>query len=110
MCLDLVLLWHRLASVAPIRPLAWELPYAKGVAIKQQTNKRRKEESHCSGSGLRRGGIDPWPGAVGLKDPALPKLQHRLQLWLGISGRENLYASGLAIKLKKGKRRISVNW
>ena len=31
---DLVLLWlwHRPVAVAPIRPRAWELPYATGVA------------------------------------------------------------------------------
>ena len=27
-------LWHRSAAAAPIRPLAWELPYALGVALK----------------------------------------------------------------------------
>ena len=27
-------LWYRPAAVAPIRPLAWELPYAAGVAQK----------------------------------------------------------------------------
>ena len=27
-------LWHRPAAVAPIRPLAWELPYAVGLALK----------------------------------------------------------------------------
>ena len=27
-------------------------------------------------------GFDPWPGAVGLKDLALPQLQRRLQLQL----------------------------
>ena len=35
---DLVLLWLwcRLAGVAVIRPLAWEPPYAAGVALKRQ--------------------------------------------------------------------------
>ena len=35
---DLVLLWLwcRLATVAPIRPLAWELQYASGVALKSK--------------------------------------------------------------------------
>ena len=34
--LDLLLLWlwHRPAAVALIRPLAWELPYAMGAALK----------------------------------------------------------------------------
>ena len=35
---DLALLWlgHRLAAVAPIRPLAWEPPYAASVALKSK--------------------------------------------------------------------------
>ena len=32
----LLWLWCRLAAVAPIHPLAWELPYAKGVALKSK--------------------------------------------------------------------------
>ena len=37
-CLDLALLWLwcRPAAVAPIRPLAQELPYATGVALKKK--------------------------------------------------------------------------
>ena len=36
----MVLLWLcRPAAVAPIQPLAWELPYASGVALKSKTNK-----------------------------------------------------------------------
>ena len=33
------MLWlgHRLAATAPIPPLAWELPYAAGVALKKKT-------------------------------------------------------------------------
>ena len=36
--LDPVLLWlrRRPAATAPIGPLAWELPYAAGVALKRQ--------------------------------------------------------------------------
>ena len=39
--LDLALLWlwRRLAAPAPIRPLAWELPYAMGVAPKKKKAK-----------------------------------------------------------------------
>ena len=37
---DLVLLWHRLAAAAPIQTLAWELPYATGVALKRKKRKR----------------------------------------------------------------------
>ena len=32
----LLWLWHRLAAAAPTRPLAWELPYAAGVALKRE--------------------------------------------------------------------------
>ena len=42
-------LWCRPTAAAPIRPLAWELPYATGVALKRQKrqiNKRKhKNES-----------------------------------------------------------------
>ena len=46
---DLVLLWLwcRLVTIALIRPLAWELPYAAGVTLKTKTktrnNNNRKE-------------------------------------------------------------------
>ena len=39
----LLWLWRRPAAAAPIRPLAWELPYAAGVALKnKQTKKQTK--------------------------------------------------------------------
>ena len=37
---ELLWLWHRLAATAPIRPLAWEPPYAAGAA--QEIAKRQK--------------------------------------------------------------------
>ena len=42
---DPVLLWLWLAAVTPIRPLAWELPYAytMGVALKKKKKKERNE-------------------------------------------------------------------
>ena len=37
----LLWLWHRPAAIAPIKPLAWEPPYAAGVALKdKRTNKQ----------------------------------------------------------------------
>ena len=39
---DPVLLWCRLAAVTPIWPLAWELPYAVGVALRQKKEKKKK--------------------------------------------------------------------
>ena len=35
-------LWCRQAAVAPIRTLAWKLPYAMGVAPKTKTTKQNK--------------------------------------------------------------------
>ena len=42
--LALLWLWCRPAAAAPIQPLAWEPPYAAGVALKRkQTNKQKKD-------------------------------------------------------------------
>ena len=38
----LLWLWCRLEAAAPIQPLAWESPYAVGVALKRQKNKNKK--------------------------------------------------------------------
>ena len=35
----LLWLWCRPAAMAPIRPLAWEPPYAAGAALKRQKKK-----------------------------------------------------------------------
>ena len=40
----LLRLWHRLAAVAPIRAVAWELPYATGAALKKQKKKEKKRK------------------------------------------------------------------
>ena len=41
---SLLWLWLRPAAVAPIEPLAWNLPYAVGVALKsKKTNKQTKK-------------------------------------------------------------------
>ena len=44
--LDLALLWlwHRPATTAPIRPLAWEPPYAAGAAQKKNQKTREKKK------------------------------------------------------------------
>ena len=48
----LLWLWHRPAAAAPIRPLAWEPPYAAGVALekekKKKTNKKKDKENYIS--------------------------------------------------------------
>ena len=45
----LLRLWCKPAVVAPIRPLAWELPYAEGVALKSKTNKQKTLLFHNEG-------------------------------------------------------------
>ena len=42
----LLRLWCRPAAAAPIRLLAWELPYASGAALKGQKTKKRKEKRY----------------------------------------------------------------
>ena len=37
-------LWCRPAAVALIKPLAWEPPYAVGVALKKSKAKKRKKK------------------------------------------------------------------
>ena len=52
-------LWRRLAAVAPIRPLAWELLYAPGAAVKgkkgnEKEREKRKKERKREGGRERR--------------------------------------------------------
>ena len=47
-----VWLWCRLAATALVRPLAWELPYVVGVALKskkqeQNQKKKKKKKNNC---------------------------------------------------------------
>ena len=42
--LDLAWLWYTLAAVALIQPLAWELPYAAGAALRKKKKKEEEEE------------------------------------------------------------------
>ena len=50
----LLWLWRRLVAAAPIRPLAWEPPYAEGAALEKakrqktiQTNKKNFRSVKC---------------------------------------------------------------
>ena len=38
---ELLWLWRRPTAVAPIRPLAWERPYAAGAAVKTKTKQNK---------------------------------------------------------------------
>ena len=45
---ELLWLWHRPAATAPIGPLAWEPPYAVGVALKSQKKKKLEHNPKTS--------------------------------------------------------------
>ena len=51
--LDSVLLWlwRRLAATAPIRPLAWESPYAAGAA-QEMANRQKQQQQQQQNSFL----------------------------------------------------------
>ena len=38
----LLWLWHRLAAIAPIRPLAWDPPYATEAALEKAKRQKKK--------------------------------------------------------------------
>ena len=42
---SLLWLWHRPAATAPNGPLAWEPPYAAGVALKRQKRQKKKNKN-----------------------------------------------------------------
>ena len=39
---ELLWLWYRQAAAALIEPLAWELPYALGAALKKKKRQKKK--------------------------------------------------------------------
>ena len=61
---DLVLLWLwcRMEAIAPIRPLAWELPYATSVALKRKINKIPWWNLTCNVMILGGGVFEGWLG------------------------------------------------
>ena len=56
--LALLWLWRRLAAMALIQPIAWELPYAAGATLKGKKKKSAREASPGRGGGraLQTGG------------------------------------------------------
>ena len=62
---ELLRLWCRLATVALIRPLDWELPYVEGVALKSRGKKKKKGIQPQGLRLLQRYGFDPLSSAKG---------------------------------------------
>ena len=46
--LELLWLWRRPAAIVPIRPLAWEPPYASGVASEKTKRQKKKKKKKLS--------------------------------------------------------------
>ena len=44
----LLWLWYRLVAMAPIQPLAWEIPCAMGVTLKDKTKQNKKKQKRTS--------------------------------------------------------------
>ena len=42
----LLWLWCKLAATAPIRPLAWDPPYAVGAALEKAEDKKKKKKKN----------------------------------------------------------------
>ena len=113
--LTLLWLWHRPVATAPIRPLAWEPPYAVGVAPKKQQKRENSTSTH-EGTGLIPGlaqcvktsgvAVSCGVGCRGSSDLVLP------WLWCRQAGAapvqppalERSYAAGVALKRKKKKK------
>ena len=62
----LVWLWHRLAATAPVRPLARELPYAVGAALKK---------------GKKSGGWDFWIKELNVVKVPITFVKLKLAFW-----------------------------
>ena len=65
---ELLWLWCRPSATAPIRPLAWKLPYAAGKTLKSKKERERgKEGSKEGGSEGRKEGKKKKEGKEGRK-------------------------------------------
>ena len=76
--LELLWPWPRPAAAAPILPLAWELPYAVGEALKRKKKKKKNPTTVTQISGEVQV-LSPAHHS-GLKDPELLQLWNRSQL------------------------------
>ena len=80
----LLWLWCRPASIAPIEPLAWESPWAVGVA--QEMAKRQKKKINFWEFPLWLSGYRIWLGTMRLRVWSLAsfselRIQHCCRLW-----------------------------
>ena len=122
--LALLLLWLWPAAIALIRPLAWEPPYAKGAALKEQkTKKKKKKRNNCLGSS-HCGAAETNPTSIHEDVGSTPGLPQRvgdlalLWLWRRLAAIALLqplawelpYAVCEALKKKKKKKKEFPSW
>ena len=114
-------LWCRLVAMAPIRPLAWEPPYAAGAAqvkAKRQKKKKKKRTRYSVSEGLIPG-LDQWFKGSGIaascgvgcrcgSDLMLLWLWRRPAATAPIRSLawEPPYATGAALKRQKTKKKF----
>ena len=63
----LLCLWHRPEATALIRSLAWEPPYAMGVALEKAKRQKKKKFNIFFSAAQVATEVcmfDPWPGTV----------------------------------------------
>ena len=59
--LALLWLWGRPAAIAPIPPLAWELPHATGRALKSKNNNNDEDGNNNSNTNNNRSRVASLP-------------------------------------------------
>ena len=61
---ELLWLWCRLAATTPIQPLAWELPYSAGVALKRPKKKIEFDDQEQYAGGNYAKIISAWSSSI----------------------------------------------
>ena len=59
--LALLWLWRRLVAIAPIRPLAWEPPYAAGAAPEMAERQKKKKKKAAHWTWIFGISVQPYP-------------------------------------------------
>ena len=58
--LELLWLWCRPVATAPIRPLAWEPPYAAGASLEKAKRQKKKKKKKLNSNSKLLESKDPW--------------------------------------------------
>ena len=92
----LLWLWHRLTAAAPIRPLAWEPPYASGAALeKAKKDKKKKKKKGEVEACLRR--LGKQMAGLGFECPSLCSVSTQHTRWLQLESLGIEQSSGLSL-------------